>query len=209
MAAALQGLPGAPRGALLRGSDFRPAKATGDGFVAHILATLPAATAQRCQSAPKSEQELVCEFEGHTRQLVAAALAPPSNGPLSYALGWSFARLYRLQPVGEAWLDARGDVLEGEHASPFDPAGPQTEAEVAKENLAALALAAGLLRCGRLHEAVARLEATLRGQCRELVEPWLAEARHTLLVRQAVRAIWARTLCLHNAVGGVVAVPTG
>jgi len=201
LATGLLCLQGTLLGSPPTGWDSASLRGVEDRFAAHVLSALPFETKQRCCRVLLTEEELVREFEEQATQYVAAALSPSSQGLLSDTLGWIFAWIYRFRPVEEAWLDARGDVLRGDIASRFSLNGPMDPADVVQENLSALATAAGLLRCGKLHEAVVGLEATLQGKCRLTTAHWCAEARHMLMVRQAVRTIQARAVCLNVAVG--------
>mmetsp|Transcript_160104 Transcript_160104/g.509709 ORF Transcript_160104/g.509709 Transcript_160104/m.509709 type:complete len:777 (-) Transcript_160104:74-2404(-) len=153
-------------------------------FLQRVLAKLPQETVERSSGAVPTEPELRHSFQVQLHTFKAAALEPPAEGLagrlLSGLAGGLLARLYALRaPEGV-------------------PLVPGTPSEDARCNLNALSAATPLVQAGDLRGAVAALE-VLTGSCRDRTSAWIQEARHALLLQQAMRAVQAKAHCL-NAV---------
>jgi len=184
---ALAGALLALQGALFEGrslyTELRVLQGAGatDAFVARLLSLLPAETVNFSKTPVPTAIELTHSFRGQLRDFSAAAFAPPVSGEFSQFFGslasYTFSRLY---------------VLKAQDV-------PATGDSEVRKNLEVLSKAAKFVEQGELREALAAMEASLTGQCRERAKGWMAEARNALLLHQASRALQAKARCL-NAV---------
>ncbi|CAE8602186.1 unnamed protein product [Polarella glacialis] len=171
----------AGRGACTELEALRQASAdVNDAFVANLLSTLPADSADLCRRAGSvpTEPLLRQRLSSQLSDLATAAFVPAGSGLLGEVIGKVFRQLYIL---------GRDSVV-------LD-IPQETEAS---RNLAALGSAAGAVAGGgELREALDRLEGSLRGTCQERASTWLEEARAALQLRQTLEAVKARVQCLN------------
>jgi len=152
------------------------------GFARRLVQRLPEATIARSASAVPTEPQLQLSFNKQLHGFKAAALTPPSAGPFmdiaSRLAGGALAHLYGLRtPLCGAFEE-----------------GSATEA--ARRNLALLSRAVPLVEAGDLRGALTALEG-LTGACHASAKSWMEDARHALLLQQAMAAMQAKAQCLN------------
>jgi len=160
------------------------AQGQGDNFVRRLIDRLPAEVVAWSDSTVPTEAQLRQDFADRIRSWEAAALKPPQGGLMDHivagVVGPFLERLYSFG-VPTRWLVAKGP-----------------DAEVVQKNVDTLSRAAPLVEKGQVQAALKVMEA-LTGQCRALAEDWMTEARKTLILHQAVRALQAQARCMNAA----------
>jgi len=149
-----------------------------DGFVPRLLSCVPPETMVRSCAPLPTEPHLCRRFCDQLNGFMASALAPSTENIVGRLLGRVLGSMYVLRAAEAS-------------SSSLAPA-----AVAAQQNLLVLQQAAVLVERGDVRGALATMEA-LTGNCRARALSWIEDARHTLLVQQAARAVQARAHCMH------------
>jgi len=152
-----------------------------DRFVPHLLSCVPPDTLAQSYAPLLTEPQLCRQFSDQLSGFTASALAPSTENFVGRLLGRVFLVLGSmsvLRAVGES---------SSEHA----PA-----AKAAHKNLLVLQQAHSLMEHGDILGAMDTMQA-LTGDCRARAHAWIEDARHTLLLQQAARAVQARACCMN------------
>jgi len=149
-----------------------------DGFVPRLLSCVPPETMVRSCAPLPTEPHLCRRFCDQLNGFMASALAPSTENIVGRLLGRVLGSMYVLRAAEAS-------------SSSLAPA-----AVAAQQNLLVLQQAAVLVERGDVRGALATMEA-LTGNCRARALSWIEDARHTLLVQQAARAVQARARCMN------------
>lgn len=180
------------RSALPELEALRVAAGKADAYVEQLLVQLPESCAELCKRAaavptePLLRQRLVSQLD----DLAAVAFTPPGGGLLGEVLGRVFRWCYVLTPDAVP-LPAPGGAPQ------------EVERNLTALSCAALSCAAretpGEVDALELETALACLEGSLGGRCRERAAAWMAELRSALILRQTLWAVKAHVQYLHAA----------
>lgn len=148
----------------------------GDEFLCNILDQVPKDALVHCSQGLTSEEPLQRRFEALKKDVKSIALTP-GQGLGAAILGQLLAALYSVEPQGVPPPDLRVGATQ--------------------RNLATLSEAAAALERGDVAEVIRRLE-VLEGPCRARAEGWIKDARHSLIMSQAITVARARLRCINQ-----------
>merc|ERR1712187_1014299 len=138
-----------------------------DAFVTSLLRLLPAEAVESSKKPVPTTLQLARSFQEQVSDFSSGAFALPARGgvfmaSMSGVVSRIFSRLYVLRQ-GE--VDGAGD--------------PDV-----RKNLEILTKASKFVERGQVREALAMMEASLTGECRDRASRWMSEARNALLLHQ-------------------------
>eukprot|EP00746_Dinoflagellata_sp_MGD_P005618 gnl/MRDRNA2_/MRDRNA2_110890_c0_seq1.p1 gnl/MRDRNA2_/MRDRNA2_110890_c0~~gnl/MRDRNA2_/MRDRNA2_110890_c0_seq1.p1 ORF type:complete len:582 (-),score=143.77 gnl/MRDRNA2_/MRDRNA2_110890_c0_seq1:178-1923(-) len=148
----------------------------GDEFLCSVLGQLPRDALERCSQGFTLQEALQRRFAALSGDLKSIALSP-GQGLGAAIMGRLLGGLYILEPAA------------------IPP--PALRISTTHRNLAAIGEAAAALERGHVAEVIQYLEA-LEGPCRTRAQGWITDARHSLLIDQAITAARARLRCIQQ-----------